>query len=114
MSSLNNFLSNMNKHKEYSNDTENFNYGIDKMEKFLNSKVVNKYCQPWRSLTTYLKLDRLKLYLDKQFEEGRIDDTKLIELYDVLYNKIERGQLKSSNLVYNETIGEIESIKEIE
>ena len=43
---------------------------LEIMDEFLNANVVNKYQQPWRNLTTFLKKKRMK-----QFFESHSDDT---------------------------------------
>lgn len=74
------------------------------MDEFLNSNVVNKYQQPWRNLTTFLKKNRMKLFFD-----SRSDDYPE-ETQQKIIRRLSLGKIENKLIEYNSDIGEITSI----
>lgn len=74
---------------------------LEIMDDFLNSQVVDKYNQPWRNLTKFLKKNRMKQYLDSQG-----DEYSQIEKQSIL-RRLSLGKIENKCVEYNPNSGEI-------
>jgi hypothetical protein len=74
---------------------------LEIMDDFLNSQVVDKYNQPWRNLTKFLKKNRMKQYLDSQG-----DEYSQIEKQSIL-RRLSLGKIENKCVEYNPDSGEI-------
>lgn len=108
--SLNSFVNNINDRNENENNNRTLNNtksdtGISSrleiMDDFLNSQVVDKYNQPWRNLTTFLKKNRMQKYLDSQG-----DELSSIEKQSIL-RRLSLGKIENKCVEYNPNDGEI-------
>lgn len=112
--SLNSFVNNLN-----NNNSNNENINTDKksgmsrigsqskleiMDEFLNANVVNKYEQPWRNLTTFLKKNRMK-----HFFENHEEDYTSAEQQKIL-RRLSLGKIENKCVSYDSDKGEITSI----
>lgn len=78
---------------------------IQTMSGFLNTKVVNKYQQPWKNLTIFLKKNRLNHFFSKNdcgFEE--VDQKRMLR-------RLSNGNFDNKNVVYDSDCGEIIELK---
>lgn len=111
--SLNSFVNNLSNTSNNEKNT-NSNTGMSRgsgggskleiMDDFLNANVVNKYQQPWRNLTTFLKKNRMKLFFD-----SRSDDYPE-ETQQKIIRRLSLGKIENKLIEYNSDIGEIISI----
>lgn len=86
------------------NEEEPINYTrMEKLDTFLDSRVINKYKQPWKNLTKFLKRDRIILFFNENIE--------LKEHLDTVLDKLDNNTLLPKDIKYNETTGEIETLK---
>ena len=77
---------------------------LEIMDEFLNANVVNKYQQPWRNLTTFLKKNRMK-----KFFESHSDDYPE-ETQQKILRRLSLGKIENKLIEYNSDTGEITSI----
>lgn len=78
---------------------------IQTMSGFLNTKVVNKYQQPWKNLTIFLKKNRLNHFFSKNdcaFEE--VEKQRMLR-------RLSNGNFDNKNVVYDSDSGEIIELK---
>jgi hypothetical protein len=111
--SLNSFVNNLSNTSTDEKNT-NSNTGMSRgsgggskleiMDDFLNANVVNKYQQPWRNLTTFLKKNRMKHFFD-----SRSDDYPE-ETQQKIIRRLSLGKIENKLIEYNSDIGEITSI----
>ena len=80
----------------------------EKLDAFLESTVVDKYKQKWKDLTTFLRTNRIKLFINEQETLTDIEKESLIRK---LSNMLNTGKLKNADFNYNCDEGKIESIK---
>lgn len=108
--SLNSFVNNINDRNENENNNRTLNNTksdtgsssrLEIMDDFLNSQVVDKYNQPWRNLTTFLKKNRMRKYLD-----SRGDEFSSIEKQSIL-RRLSLGKIENKCIEYNPNDGEI-------
>ena len=106
--SLNGFMHNLNK----SNNDENLNENgprkslrkIDVMDNFLNTQVVNKYAQSWRSLTAFLKKNRMILFFNNNPDKFDTNvQKKILQL-------ISCNKLDNKDVAYDNETGEIKEV----
>ena len=81
----------------------------EKMDAFLESKVVDKFKQKWKDLTPFLKTNRLKNYVYNCNEE--LSEIEKDSLLRKITTALTTGKLKNTDIVYDVEKGEIESIK---
>lgn len=102
--SLNSFVNNLN-----GNETSDINIKtepvnltkLESMDNFLNSTVVDKFNQPWRSLTKFLKKNRMIRFLD-----DRNDEYTLIEKKSIM-RRLSLGKIENKCVEYDQEKGEI-------
>ena len=105
--SLNSFVNNLNGNEtNVINDinikTEPVNLTkLESMDNFLNSTVVDKFNQPWRSLTKFLKKNRMIRFLD-----DRNDEYTLIEKKSIM-RRLSLGKIENKCVEYDQEKGEI-------
>ena len=76
---------------------------MEKLDTFLDSRVINKYKQPWKNLTKFLKRDRIILFFNSNIE--------LKEHLPTVLEQLDNNTLVPKDIKYNETTGEIETLK---
>jgi hypothetical protein len=76
---------------------------MEKLDTFLDSRVINKYKQPWKNLTKFLKRDRIILFFNENIE--------LKEHLSTVLEQLDNNTLVPKDIKYNETIGEIDTLK---
>ena len=76
---------------------------MEKLDTFLDSRVINKYKQPWKNLTKFLKRDRIILFFHTNIE--------LKEHLSTVLDKLDNNTLLPKDIKYNETTGEIDTLK---
>lgn len=96
-------INNINTSKNIDNE---YVYSVNKLEKFLDSKIVNMYNRPWTKLENKLKLNKINEFLDKYCEKNEKD-----KIYEDLLKALKLKQLKSANISYNYETCDIEFIK---
>jgi hypothetical protein len=102
--SLNSFVNNLN-----GNETNDINIKtepvnltkLESLDNFLNSTVVDKFNQPWRSLTKFLKKNRMIRFLD-----DRNDEYTLIEKKSIM-RRLSLGKIENKCVEYDQEKGEI-------
>ena len=87
-------------------DNNDYEYSVNKLEKFLDSKIVNMYNRPWTKLENKLKIYKINEFLDKNCEQKDKEN-----YYDILLKALKLKQLKSANINYNYETCDIEFIK---
>lgn len=112
--SLNSFVNNLSNTSTSNNTQTSSGMGMSRsngsqskleiMDEFLNANVVNKYQQPWRNLTTFLKKNRMK-----QFFESHSDDYPE-ETQQKILRRLSLGKIENKCVEYNSETGEITSI----
>ena len=103
--SLNTFMNQLdpNPIKSPSTEEEPINYTrMEKLDTFLNSRVINKYKQPWKNLTKFLKRDRILFFFDTNVE--------LKEHLSMVLEHLDNNTITPKDIKYNETTGEIDNI----
>jgi len=108
--SLNGFMNNLNKSNYDENLNENLNEPrkslgkIDIMDNFLNTQVVDKYAQSWRSLTAFLKKNRMILFFNNNPDKFDTNvQKKILQL-------ISCNKLDNKDVAYDPEIGEIKEV----
>lgn len=102
--SLNSFVNNLNGNETnvIHIKTEPVNLTkLESMDNFLNSTVVDKFNQPWRSLTKFLKKNRMIRFLD-----DRNDEYTLIEKKSIM-RRLSLGKIENKCVEYDQEKGEI-------
>jgi len=102
--SLNSFVNNLNGNETsvINIKTEPVNLTkLESMDNFLNSTVVDKFNQPWRSLTKFLKKNRMIRFLD-----DRNDEYTLIEKKSIM-RRLSLGKIENKCVEYDQEKGEI-------
>ena len=102
--SLNSFVNNLNGNETnvINVKTEPVNLTkLESMDNFLNSTVVDKFNQPWRSLTKFLKKNRMIRFLD-----DRNDEYTLIEKKSIM-RRLSLGKIENKCVEYDQEKGEI-------
>lgn len=112
--SLNSFVNNLSNNNTSNNTQTSSGMGMTRsngsqskleiMDKFLNANVVNKYKQPWRNLTTFLKKNRMKMFF-----ESHSDDYPE-EIQQKILRRLSIGRIENKCVEYNSETGEIISI----
>ena len=64
---------------------------MEKLDTFLDSRVINKYKQPWKNLTKFLKRDRIILFFNENIELKEHLSTVLEQLDNYL-EKVGKAQ----------------------
>lgn len=77
---------------------------VDIMDEFLNAQVVNKYQQPWRNLTLFLKKDRMTNFFNINPE--RFDKETQVKILRLITN----NKFDNKNVAYDPQIGEITEV----
>ena len=80
----------------------------EKMDAFLETTVVDKYKQKWKDLTTFLKTNRIKLFINSQERLTQIERESTIRKIN---NMLTTGKLKNADFEYDNEEGVIKSIK---
>ena len=80
----------------------------EKMNAFLETTVVDKYKQKWKDLTTFLKTNRIKLFINSHDELTEIERESMIRN---ISNMLITGKLKNADFGYDSEGGTINSIK---
>tara|TARA_B100001093_G_C26702624_1_gene959776 strand:- start:479 stop:832 length:354 start_codon:yes stop_codon:yes gene_type:complete len=80
----------------------------EKMNAFLETTVVDKYKQKWKDLTTFLKTNRIKLFINSHDELTEIERESMIRK---ISNMLITGKLKNADFDYDNEEGMIKSIK---
>lgn len=80
----------------------------EKMDAFLETTVVDKYKQKWKDLTTFLKTNRIKLFINNHDELTEIERESTIRK---ISNMLATGKLKNADFDYDSEEGMIKSIK---
>jgi hypothetical protein len=80
----------------------------EKLDAFLETKVVDKFKQKWKDLTLFLRTNRIKLFIDKQESLTDIERKSAVRK---ISNMLVTGKLKNADIDYNSEEGLIESIK---
>jgi hypothetical protein len=101
-----NNLSNKNNIYKSENIDNEYEYSVNKLEKFLDSKIVNMYNRPWTKLENKLKIYKINEFLDKYCDQKDKEN-----YYDILLKALKLKQLKSANINYNYETCDIEFIK---
>ena len=104
--SLNSFMKHLdpNSIKSTTTDEDTVNYTrMEKLDTFLDSRVINKYKQPWKNLTKFLKRDRIIFFFHSNIE--------LKEHLPMVLEQLDNNTLVPKDIKYNETTGEIETLK---
>ena len=83
----------------------------EKMDAFLETTVVDKYKQKWKDLTTFLKTNRIKMFINSQGELTEIERESTIRKIN---NMLTTGKLKNADFDYDNEEGVIRSIKGFE
>jgi hypothetical protein len=76
---------------------------MEKLDTFLDARVINKYKQPWKNLTKFLKRDRIIFYFN--------ENSELQEHLPAVLEQLDNNTLVPKDIKYNDTIGEIETLK---
>jgi hypothetical protein len=76
---------------------------MEKLDTFLDSRVINKYKQPWKNLTKFLKRDRIIFYFN--------ENSELLEHLPTVLEQLDNNTLVPKDIKYNDDIGEIETLK---
>jgi len=80
----------------------------EKLDAFLESTVVDKFKQKWRDLTPFLRINRLKFFINNQEALSKIERESNLRKIN---NMILTGKLKPADIDYNIEKGIIEGIK---
>ena len=70
----------------------------EKMDAFLETTVVDKYKQKWKDLTTFLKTNRIKLFINSQERLTEIERESTIRKIN---NMLTTGKLKNADFDYD-------------
>ena len=79
----------------------------EKMDAFLETTVVDKYKQKWKDLTTFLKTNRIKLFISQE----RLTEIERESTIRKINNMLTTGKLKNADFEYDNEEGVIKSIK---
>ena len=80
----------------------------EKLDAFLETKVVDKYKQKWRDLTSFLRTNRLKFFINNQETLSEIEkESNLRKINSMILT----GKLKPADIDYDNEEGVIRSIK---
>jgi len=77
---------------------------LDIMDEFLNAQVVNKYQQPWRNLTQFLKKDRMTNFFN--INPDRFNKETQVKILRLITN----NKFDNKNVAYDPQIGEITEV----
>ena len=80
----------------------------EKMDAFLETTVVDKYKQKWKDLTTFLKTNRIRMFVNSHDELTEIERESTIRK---ISNMLATGKLKNADFDYDSEEGTINSIK---
>ena len=80
----------------------------EKMDAFLETTVVDKYKQKWKDLTTFLKTNRIKMFINSHENLTNLERESTIRKVN---NMLTTGKLKNSDFDYDSDEGVIKSIK---
>ena len=80
----------------------------EKMDAFLETTVVDKYKQKWKDLTTFLKTNRIRMFINSHDELTEIERESTIRKIN---NMLTTGKLKNADFEYDSEEGTIKSIK---
>ena len=83
----------------------------EKMDAFLETTVVDKYKQKWKDLTTFLKTNRIKMFINSHENLTEIERESTIRKVN---NMLTTGKLKNADFDYDNEEGVIKSIKGFE
>jgi len=75
---------------------------MEKLDTFLDTRVINKYKQSWKNLTKFLKRDRILFFFDTNVE--------LKEHLSMVLEHLNNNTITPKDIKYNETTGEIDNI----
>jgi hypothetical protein len=102
--SLNTFMNSLDPIKSSETEADIVNYTrMEKLDTFLDSRVINKYKQPWKNLTKFLKRDRIIFYFN--------ENSELLEHLPTVLEQLDNNTLVPKDIKYNDDIGEIETLK---
>ena len=111
---LNNFINKINESNEHLNlNSKNtvehiMRQNIDKMEGYLNSKVINIYQRPWNKLEAKLKLKKIIEYYADNVETTNLNQEKSTDIVDLSNKKSSKKKYISA--LENYTLDEIKGI----
>ena len=80
----------------------------EKMDAFLETTVVDKYKQKWKDLTTFLKTNRIKMFINSHENLTNLERESTIRKVN---NMLTTGKLKNADFDYDSDEGVIKSIK---
>lgn len=80
----------------------------EKMDAFLETTVVDKYKQKWKDLTTFLKTNRIKMFINSH---ENLTETERESTIRKVNNMLTTGKLKNADFDYDIDEGVIKSIK---
>jgi len=81
----------------------------EKLDKFLESKVVDKFKQKWKDLTLFLRNNRIKMYIEELNEDS--EEIEKQALVRKINNLLMTGKLKNNDILYDAEEGKIISVK---
>ena len=81
----------------------------EKLDKFLESTVVDKFKQKWKDLTPFLRNNRIKLYIEETNENS--SDLEKQAIVRKINNLLMTGKLKNNDILYDAEEGKIISVK---
>ena len=81
----------------------------EKLNKFLESTVVDKFKQKWKDLTPFLRTNRIKLYVEETSDNS--EEVEKQALVRKINNLLMTGKLKNNDILYDAEEGKIISVK---
>ena len=81
----------------------------EKLNAFLETKVVDKFKQKWKDLTQFLKVNRITEYVNNNKTD--ISDIERQDMIKKINNLLITGKLKNADILYDSEKGSIISIK---
>jgi precorrin-4 methylase len=81
----------------------------EKLDKFLESTVVDKFKQKWKDLTPFLRTNRIKMYIEELNEDS--NEIEKQALVRKINNLLMTGKLKNNDILYDAEEGKIISVK---
>ena len=112
---LDNLITNLNSNSDNHVKDDDIKKSISKLtsiDSFMDNIVINKYSRNWSRLETKLRQNKLAEYCKDKQDEHNLDDTKVLELKNILFSLLRKSKLnKISEIKYDKETTKILEIK---
>ena len=96
------------------NNLDKSRCSIDKIESFMNNKIVNMYSRNWSKLEYKLKINKINEFVEEVYLKYNFSDLKKSELKSFLDLQLKKGKLNKINeIVYDKVENKILEVKKL-